>query len=406
MAVCGLVALLSAPARADGPGLKFGDARLHPYLELESWFDSAAATVGVETNRYEIVGDLVFHIRPGFKLEVPSSPVALTWVGYFDWAQPAGVINPDTTNARHWGLDSDLDVAFNREGQVVLDVGDHVVRSDQNTSTPSLYYGTLSLLNEARVRLSFRPYNGALTIEPGYRFGVEVFSPLSSIDTCTSGSDPNGCQLASLSMFDYMDHTVTLNARWKFFPKTALTFDSAFGAREYINPGSTNIMTFTAAVGAAGLLTTHWSVLLRVGWGQDLTMQSYSSVIGQAEVAYLFSETASVRLGYVRTFAPTGGTYLSFGDDRGYLDGRVLLGGKLTAHGAVAFDYISLRGPEIEMDQYKTSLDLGVDYELKEWLTIGGGYRFSYITSSNGLVYSGLDSFTRHEVFLRLQLVY
>ena len=401
------VALLGTPAMAEGPGLKFGDARLHPYIDIEAWFDSAASLVNSSTaGSYETAGDLILKFRPGFKLEVPSSLVAFNWLGNFEYDVYTGVINAGTRNASHWGLDSDLDLNINKDGQLAVDIGDHVVRSDRNSSTPSLNYGTLSLFNEARLKLSIRPYNGSITIEPGYKFGVEVFSPLSAIAVCPSGSTSD-CDPARLGAYDYMNHTVNLNGRWKFLPKTALILDSAFGARQYINAGSTNIMTLKAGLGVAGLLTMHWEVLLRVGWGQDFTANTYSSVIGQAEVGYIFSETGAIRLGYVRTFEPTGGTtYISFGDDRAYLDARVLLGGKFTVHGAVSFDYLSFKGATATMNQFNTSVDLGLDYEIKPWVNIGGGYRLSYLYGPDAPVYVGLKSFVRHEGFLKVQFIY
>jgi hypothetical protein len=176
-------------------------------------------------------------------------------------------------------------------------VGDHVVRSDRNTSSPSLRYGTLSLFNEARLKLSIRPYNGAITTSRATSSASRSSRGNTNISVCGTGPVTPECEPNQVSVFDYMNHTVNLNGRWKFLPKTALVLDTAFGARQYINAGSTNMMSLKATLGIAGLLTTHWEVLLRAGWGQDFTSNTYSSVIGQAEVGYLLSETGSVRLG-------------------------------------------------------------------------------------------------------------
>ncbi|MGC4122089.1 MAG: outer membrane beta-barrel protein [Myxococcales bacterium] len=406
MAILALATLLATPAVAEGPGLKFGSARLHPYIELEPWFDSAVSVV----DSGQIPGDLLFHIRPGFKFEVPSSMVAFNWLGNFDWVQYSGLMNKGTLAASHWAIDSDLDLAINRDGQIALDVGDHVVRSDRNTSSPSLRYGTLSLFNEARLKLSIRPYNGSITIEPGYKFGVEVFSPYSKISVCGTGPVTPECNPDQVSAFDYMNHTANLNGRWKFLPKTALILDTAFNARQYMNSvggvRSKDMLSLKATIGVAGLLTTHWEVMLRAGWGQDFSLNTYSSVIGQAEVGYLLSETGSLRLGYVRTFEPTGGsTYNSFGDDRVYLDGRILLGGKLTIHGALSYDYLNFRGAGATgKDQHNIAFDLGLDYEIKPWVTVGGGYRLTYMTGLS--VYASNNQFWRHEGFLKLQFIY
>ncbi|MBI5548280.1 MAG: hypothetical protein HY901_30740, partial [Deltaproteobacteria bacterium] len=311
-----------------------------------------------------------------------------------------------TRSASHFAADADLDLDINREGQFGVVIGDHVTRSDRNISTPALGYGTLSLYNDARLKLNIRPYTGSVTIEPGYHFTTEIFSTASGISTCTGTSDAS-CDPAKIGAYDYLNHTVNLNGRWKFLPKTAMTLDSAFGARSYINSGaSQGIMTLKAAIGLAGLLTTHWEVLLRAGWGHDFTAGTYSSIIGQAEVGYLFSETGSIRAGYVRTFEPTGGAYISFGDDRAYLDARLLLGGKLTVRGGFSFDYLSFRGATTEFSQYNVALDVGADYEIKPWVSIGGHYRLSYLTSPDGSVQVGLSSFVRNEGGLKLQFIY
>lgn len=398
--------LLSAGvARGEANGIKFGDARLHPFIDIEPWFDSAAALVESGTpGRYVTAGDLLFHFRPGLKLEVPSSIIALTLLGNAEYVLYSGILNTGTRAASHFAADADLDLMINRDGQFSVDIGDHFVRSDRNSSTPSLNFGTLSLFNEARLKLIIKPYNGAISIEPGYKFGAEIFTSASSIAVCPDGSN-SSCDPSQISMYDYLNHNISLNGRWRFLPKTALVFDSNFGIRTYINPGSTGIMTLKAALGVAGLLTTHWEVLLRVGWGHDFTANSYSSVIGQAEVGYIFSQTGSVKLGYVRTFEPTGGTtYVTFGDDRAYLEGRLLLGGKLTLNGTFSFDYLQFRGTASK-DQFNVGLSLGADYEIKPWVNIGGGYRLSYLVSDSAVAV-GLDSFVRHEAFLKVQFIY
>jgi hypothetical protein len=114
----------------------------------------------------------------------------------------------------------------------------------------------------------------------------------------------------------------------------------------------------------------------------------------------------------VRTFEPTGGSYVSFGDDRVYLEGRVLLGGKITIHGTGGFDWLTFRPTQAHSalanaskSQYNVSLDVGVDYEIQFWVTIGAGYRLTYLTSDQP-VFVGLTTFVRNEGYLKLQFIY
>jgi hypothetical protein len=406
-------------AEENNNGFKFGDARLHPFFDLELRFDSAAfaAPSAGSSTSYDIPGDLLIHFRPGLKLEMPTSSFFnVNLNGNVDYILYTGIINSGTRSASYLAADADLDVGVNREGQFGVDLGDHFVRTDHNTSTPTLGIGALSLYNDARIKLNIRPYSGSITIEPGYHFTAEFFSPQGDEpDFCTVGNDSPICNPKQLSMLNYINHDISLNGRWKFLPKTAMTLDSTFGIRQYTETGAgagTDIMSLKAALGLAGLFTSHINLLLRVGWGQDFTAQSYSSVIGQAEFGYLFSETASIRVGYVRTFEPVGPPYISFGDDRGYVEGRLLLGGKLSLKANVAFDWLQFHGQAAtttttatpDKSQANLSLDLGIGYEIKSWVNIGGGYVLTYMNGTN--VYAGLSSFTRNEGYLKVEFIY
>ncbi|MBI5548828.1 MAG: hypothetical protein HY901_33515, partial [Deltaproteobacteria bacterium] len=78
-------------ARAEGNGLKFGDARLHPFIEISPEFDSAAALgQSTTTGSYETKGDLLFHFRPGLKLEMPSPVFAVNLTGNAEYVLYTG----------------------------------------------------------------------------------------------------------------------------------------------------------------------------------------------------------------------------------------------------------------------------------------------------------------------------
>lgn len=403
LVVWALAASIPGASLAEGNGFKFGDARLHPYFELEPRFDSKSAYVEKENGKYAPAGDVLMHFRPGLKLDMPGAMLALALNGNVDYVLYTGAVSRGTRNASYLGADADLNLGINREGQFGVEVGDHFVRSDRNMSVPGLTVGAISLYNDARLKLNVRPYSGAITIEPGYSLAVETFTP-TGLDLSCSGA-PETC--GSLAQQNYLNHTASLNGRWKFLPKTAMTFDSAFGARSYLNEGSTGIMTLKAALGVAGLLTSHWQVLLRVGWGHDFSASSYSSVIAQAEVGYLLSQTGGLKLGYVRTFEPTGAPYVSYGDDRAYLTGHFGLLGKLNLRGTMAYDYLSFN-PVAEAAakrQHNISFDAGGEYEIVPWVTVSAGYLLTYQKSDVDLL-PGLSTLTRHEVYLKLRAIY
>ena len=174
---------LGGAAFAEGNGFKFGDARLHPFLDIEGRYDSAAfvANTGGGSSS-TIVGDLILHFRPGLKLDIPSPMFALTLNGNVEYLLYTGVVNSGTRNLSHVAADADLDIGVNREGQFGVDIGDHFSRTDRVTSNPSIQSGYLSLTNDARLKLNIRPYAGAITISPGYHFIVDTFSCIMSGD--------------------------------------------------------------------------------------------------------------------------------------------------------------------------------------------------------------------------------
>ncbi len=399
VALAACLALFAGPAAGvEGTGVKFGEGRVHPFFQLESRYDSAALyAVDPQTHQSQLLGDLILHFRPGFRLEMPSPTFAVDLNADLDYALYTLNKSFGPNSPSHLQGDADLDLGVNRSGKIGLDLGDHVVRSDR-AMVPSVAVGVLSLFNDARAQINFRPSGGALQVEPSYHLTTELFSTLlgGSIPGCAD----TYCNPANIPGLDYLQHTFSLNARWRFLPKTAVTLDSAFGMRSYLSGTSPNNNSLKAALGLAGLLSTHLSTVLRVGWGQDFTSSTYKSVIGQAEVGYLLSETGQIRLGYLRTFEPVGGSFITYGDDRAYLDTRFLLGGRLTLRAVGNFDFLTFRGPQARSDT-RVTFDAGADYEAKQWFSIGAGDMVTY--ASYG---SSASKLTRNEVYLRLQVIY
>ncbi len=404
-----LLSLVALPARAEGNGFKVGEGRLHPFFDLESRFDSAAAVVAKSSttpNSFEIAGDLMLRFKPGLKFELPGNNLQLNLAGNLDYVQYTGVINAGTRLASRLQGEADLDIGINRGGAVSLDIGDHFVRSDR-TVTTILGVGALSLFNDARAKLNIRPGGGALSFEPNYHLSTEFFSPFSAVRPAGCAGGSAACDPGSVSKLNYMNHAFGLDARWKFLPKTAVVLDADLGYRMPIAGGvGSNLLTLKAMGGLAGLLTPHIATTAKLGYGRDFSLNSYSSLIAMAEIAWLLSQTAQIRGGYTRSFEPMGGgQFASYGDDRGYLDARVLLAGKLTLRGYAAYDYLSFRGTT-PGSAHNITGDAGVDYEIKQWVTVGVGYLFSNRSSTTGQSFLNLSNFQRHEVYGRVHFIY
>ncbi len=395
---CALALLvLAAPAaaqQAGGNGIKVGEGRLHPYFDLELRMDSAAL---YDPNVGANAAEAITHIRPGLKLDVPGNMVALGLNGYADYVWYTGLLRPGSGAANHLGGGVDLNVAVNEKGPVGFTVTDHFVRSDR-TSATALGLGAISLYNQLAVGVPIRPGGGALEIIPSGAWTVEFFQPLLGGGDCPGGN----AELCNPALFDYSKLTGTLSTRYKFLPKTALVLDASFDAPTLrVAAGSAPPLLLKTEAGISGLITPKVSMLLKAGYGRDFAGTA-STVVGHAELAWLASQTASVKAGYLRSLEPVA-YYGLYGDDRAYIEGRALLGGHLTLRGYAAYDflsYYSLAGRNDTM----TTLDLGPQYQFNPYFGVAAGYVLSNRTSSSDP--NPALNFTRHEGYLRLTLSY
>lgn len=376
--LCGTGAFAQSALPGEN-GIKVGEGRVHPFFDLELRFDSAAVAANGQS-----FGDMIAHFRPGLRMEVPGSSVYLLLSGNADYVLYTGLVTSSARNASHLEGAVNLDLAFNRDGAVEFRVQDQFARTDRTTN-PALGVGVVSLYNQAKVSLPIHPGGQALEIAPSASFTVEFFDPLLA-------NQPGG---PAASTFNYTQLGFALNGRYKFLPKTALVLDADFLMPTYAAGGTQ--MLLVASAGLSGLLSPKFSVIAKAGWGHSFTSPA-KTIIAHVELAYLASQTATVKLGYLRTLQPIA-VFNTFQDDRGYLEGRALLGGRLTLRGYGAFDLISYTGAAGGADT-NVRLDLGPEYQFTRWLVGAAGYVLSIRTSP----VSG--DYNRHEGYVRLTLTY
>ncbi len=393
-----------APPASGGNGFKVGSGRLHPYFDLETRLDSGvgyfAQSAGEEPNPQglspNLSGEFAMHFRPGFRLEVPSSKLALNLAGNLDYVLYTGLMTPNSGAASYLAGAADLMARLNPDAPLSLEVSDQFVRSDR-TRTAAIGAGVLSLFNEARVKLPWRPGGGAVELAPNAAYAVEFFQPLgaSSPVDCTEGV----CDPLTADRFDYGNLHFGLEGRWRFLPKTAVVLDSGVDMRSYFNDGSPDATLLRAMLGVAGLVSSRVAVTAKAGWGQNLAAAGGGTFIGQLEGTYLFSPTMNLKAGYVRTLEPVA-AYGLFTDNRVYAEARALMGGKLGVHAGGAVDFIGFTG---ERSDRLISLDVGPEYQFRPWLTGAAGYTLG--TRSSSLEGGGLN-YTRHEGYVRLSVTY
>jgi hypothetical protein len=403
--LCPVLASAQQGRPSGGNGFKVGDGRLHPFLDLETRVDSGAGyfpppgSTSPEDLPSDLGGEFIFHIRPGFKLEVPSPRLALNLTAQADYLLYSGLLTPASKSASHLQGMADLSARFNPEGVLGVELTDHFTRSDR-TRTAAVGAGVLSLYNELRLNVPFRPGGGAIEITPEASWAVEFFESLGALRPvgCTEGV----CDPVALETFDYNNVRLGLDGRWRFLPKTALVVDTDFDLRSYFGGTTPNAQLMRAMVGLAGLVSPKISVTAKAGWGQNFGASGGGTFLAQLEGTYLMSPTMTFKGGYLRTLEPVS-AYSLFRDDRGYVEGRALFGGKLAVHGAVAYDLLSFASATAPRSDNILTVDVGPEYQFRPWLVGAAGYTLN--TRSSSVTGSGIN-YTRHEGYVRVSVSY
>ncbi|MFY2559921.1 hypothetical protein ACN469_20015 [Corallococcus terminator] len=392
---------VSAPA-TGGNGFKVGNGRLHPYFDLETRLDSGVGYFGREGQEFpagvssDLSGELVMHIRPGFRLDIPSPRLAFNLNANLDYVLFTGLMTKGSNAASHLEGAADLLARINPEAPLSLELSDQFVRSDR-TRTAAIGAGILSLYNEARVRAPWRPGGGAVEVTPGVAYAVEFFEPLAASAPADCGDSV--CDPVGAERFNYGNLHLGVESRWRFLPKTALVLDTGVDVRRYFNDGGPNATLLRAMIGVAGLVSPKVAVTAKAGWGQNFGATGGGTVIGQLDGTYLFSPTLTFKGGYLRRLEPVA-AYGTFRDDRFSAEARALMGGKLTLHAVGMVDFLSFTGSRGDT---VVTVDAGPEYQFRPWLIGAAGYMLSNRTSS---VDGGGLNYTRHEGYARLSVTY
>lgn len=373
--------LAGAAPVANENGIKVGEGRLHPFFDLELRYDSAAGMIGAGRS---LAPELVAHFRPGLRLEIPSPTFALNFNGSVDYVFYTGALTSGSMTYSHFETDLGLEAAVNRSGQIEFDFGDHFMVTDRTTNVAAPV-GVLSTYNNLHASVPIKPGGGALEVTPHGAWSLEQLSP-----------NPPGVDTFGVSAMSYMDFQGGLDARWKFLPKTAVVFESAFDSRGYQSAaGSTMLLKIQA--GLAGLVSPKIATLAMVGWTHGFAATDGKTVTGHLEISYLASETANFKVGYLRSIelVPLYGTY---GRDGIYVGSRFMFGGKLAAHVNGGFDFLTFYGSTAHADQIIWA-DLGPEYQFTPWLIASLNYNMS-------LRLSPVQPLNRHEVIARVEFTY
>jgi hypothetical protein len=382
---------------ADANGFKLGDGRLHPYFQLDT-----RVVTNPTYQQDSGASDLVLVARPGLDLILPSNTLDFKLNGDVEWRQFLGVGSVDTSHLSTLMGQAGIDATINKESAVVIRLREKLVRSTDSGSQ-SVPGRLLRISNDVGLGLDIRPGGGALIFSPDYSFVYERYDRDQGADSGTY----------DISDLDNMRHVPKLRASWKFLPKTAVFLEAEGHLARYTAGPNVDANILLVQLGAAGSITQRIALLLKVGYGNsflsDPDATDFSSVIGQAEFNYLFSETMRFRAGALRTVQPT--TLFKYFDMiRGYIGYTQAFGGRLQLDLNLAYNYLDFAAPVLgptgnRIDSNVTG-DVTLSYQVLEWLTVSACNRLDLRDSSYTNQMGTQDSYFTNDVYLRASARY
>jgi hypothetical protein len=392
-------------------GIRFGPGRLHPYLDLELRYDSAAGYFPSDpanpNSPVELKPELLMHIRPGFRYDSQGPENSFGLNAYYDYVWYTGILTAGSSAASRSEAGADLHGEFNKEGAVEFDVGDTFARS----ATPrdiGLGIATISLYNQLRVAVPIHPGGHAFTVKPHGEYAVEFFSGYSGVPPSLGNCNIDlGCA-QDPSDYDYQQYSGGVDLHWKFLPQTAALLETSYEGRSYFHPERAPAppgSMLKILPGLAGLVTPKLSVVLKAGWAQGFSGAA-STFIGRAEATYSPNEGSPITLGVLRDVNPVVGA-ASATDFRAYLNMRTFLIGRLGLHLNFSYDLVSFTAGSATgrggKDQLFT-IDLGPEYQVARWLIVSAGYVFS--SRSSDATNTLPLNYSRNEAYIRFTFTY
>lgn len=322
----------------EGPGIQVGDFELHP---------GVAAEFGYDTNYFhrseneDPVGALRLRITPSFSIATlgsqrrdPSQGLPLIQfragihATYDEFIPVSGseAGKDQMADQRNIGGRVDFDVSF-APGRVVFgSVRGGLTRNIEPSNAGLQRESFNRLIPDAGAEIGFAPGGGLFDWRFGYQFTGTFF------------------ENEQTSQLNNFAHELSTRGRWRFLPRSALTFDGRFGIINYPDATEkTDSHPMRARLGFNGLITNSFALLVTGGWGASFytptPQQDFDSFIGQAEVKWLITPSpssdpqaaslslSSLAAGFTRDFADSYiGTYEEI--NRGYLKFSYMFAGR------------------------------------------------------------------------------
>lgn len=277
----------------EGRGIRVGDFELHPGAAAEFGYDSNYFLRGDDEDP---IGSLRLRITPSFSLatlserrraeggavEQPTvefrAGIHATYDEFFPISgSEAGQDALQDQRNVEGKLDFNLNILPGRPvfGSVGGTLSRNVDPSNAGDTTRSLN----RVAPTGNAEIGIAPGGGLFEWRLGYNFVGTIFE---------SG------EYSNLTNFN---HEIQTRGRWRFLPRSALTFDGRFGFINYPD-GTTKTSSHPMRVrlGFNGLITNSIGLLVMGGWGASFYtptgQQDFDSFIGQAEFRWLLTPSS------------------------------------------------------------------------------------------------------------------
>lgn len=390
---------------APGDGIRLGgsEGRLHPFIELEGRWDSKAY-IDPNPATAKDAGDIIIHVRPGLKLDVPGEMTAVELSAVLDVAQYLGTSDPVTKDLSKVYAEADLGVTVNKKGVVGLELDDTFRRSDRPQAL-SIGSGVVSNYNVLDVRMPFRPGGGALTFNVNGGWALETYEALVTGTTCPS-IDPL-CNLGDLS---YNELRAGAGVTWKFLPRTSALLEGGYFKRLPKLSTAADPAGYRLWTGLTGLVTPHIAATLKAGYGSTTsvttaagTTKALGTWLAAAEGEWLPSETTSVKLGYTHDLAVD--PAVQYTVNRLTLNARQLVAGRFAFALAGSWEQLAYSSPASgTTDILHVSPSVGV--EVTRWLRTELAYAYTDRASSSAAPLFGVRDYAKSEAWLKFVATY
>jgi hypothetical protein len=390
------VAQQAMGAAGDGIRLGGGEGVLHAFVDVDARYDSNAYTTTTGG-----AADLVFHVRPGLKLDVPGDMIAIDALAAVERVQYAG-LEEDTSSLNGWWADAGLRLSVNRKGRVGFELRDAFRRSNRAAAL-SLAIPALANNNTLSATLPFVPGGGALVFALGGDWAVESYEAITSSAACAS----QDCDADYLKSLGFSEVQARGSAIWKFLPRTKATFDAGYFKRlpndTTISPELTGLRV---VAGLSGLVTTQVGATLRAGYGTTFGDNSFGTWLATVEGEWLPVSEASVKAGYSHSIGTDPGRDFSvYANNRVFLDARYQFARKITVQGQVRYDKISYEAG-VDTTTNVLAIEPSVDAEVTRWMRASVGYTYTDRSSTGARADLPTFNYTRNEVYIRASVVY